>query len=227
MLWYKSWLETRWRFLLGLALLVVVACGIVIGYPQIRQLQALVAAPDVGNGYLARRIRESAELLSTYRGYVWSQAFSQNIRNVVTIFAIVLGAGGLFSRTPGQGTLFTLSMPASRTRVLSTRVLVGLGELLVLAFAPSLVLLLMSAGVNQSYPVLDAMVHGLCLFVAAATFFSVAAFLSTHFDDLWRPLVGAFAAVTIVGVGFSEPVVGAAVSRYGIFNIMSGEDWFR
>ena len=26
MLWYKSWLETRWRFVIGLVLLILSAC---------------------------------------------------------------------------------------------------------------------------------------------------------------------------------------------------------
>ena len=30
MLWYKSWLETRWRFLIGLVLLMLSACGTVL-----------------------------------------------------------------------------------------------------------------------------------------------------------------------------------------------------
>ena len=34
MLWYKSWLETRWRFLIGLALLMLSAAGTVLYYPH-------------------------------------------------------------------------------------------------------------------------------------------------------------------------------------------------
>ena len=43
MLWYKSWLETRWRFLIGLALLVLMACAKVFGYPAASS--ALVHSP--------------------------------------------------------------------------------------------------------------------------------------------------------------------------------------
>ena len=38
MLWYKSWLETRWRFLIGLVLLVCSAMFIVLAYPRLIQL---------------------------------------------------------------------------------------------------------------------------------------------------------------------------------------------
>ena len=39
MLWYKSWLETRWRFLIGLGLLLLSAGGIVYVYPQVVKLR--------------------------------------------------------------------------------------------------------------------------------------------------------------------------------------------
>src|SRR5260370_15354436 len=35
MLWYKSWLETRWRFLIGLVLLLFSALSTVFTYPQV------------------------------------------------------------------------------------------------------------------------------------------------------------------------------------------------
>ena len=46
MLWYKSWLETRWRFLIGLALLILMACGAVFGYPAVQELMPMAAQSD-------------------------------------------------------------------------------------------------------------------------------------------------------------------------------------
>ena len=58
MLWYKSWLETRWRFLIGLALLILSACGTVLTYPQVVQLLPLAPQVDVG-GEIGRRVAEA------------------------------------------------------------------------------------------------------------------------------------------------------------------------
>ncbi len=44
MLWYKSWLETRWRFVIGLVLLMLSACGTVLAYPAGGQAAAAGAA---------------------------------------------------------------------------------------------------------------------------------------------------------------------------------------
>ena len=35
MLWQKMWLETRWRFLIGLALMACSAGGVVFTYPHV------------------------------------------------------------------------------------------------------------------------------------------------------------------------------------------------
>ncbi len=77
MLWYKTWLETRWRFLIGLGLLICSAAGAVFTYPEVQKLLAHV--PTNVGGMLGDRIREAAALSSSYRGYVWSQWFRQNL----------------------------------------------------------------------------------------------------------------------------------------------------
>ncbi len=42
MLWYKSWLETRWRFIIGLVVLMCSAAGTVLAYPKVIKLMPLV-----------------------------------------------------------------------------------------------------------------------------------------------------------------------------------------
>ena len=54
MLWYKSWLETRWRFVIGLALLMLSACGTVLDLSASRQAAAAGASIDLG-GEIGRR----------------------------------------------------------------------------------------------------------------------------------------------------------------------------
>ena len=89
MLWYKSWLDTRWRFLIGLTLLMFSAAGVVLAYPRVIKLLPLVPTAD-GGGELGRRIREAAELMRDYRGYVFAQWFRQNLLQMWTIFAVLL-----------------------------------------------------------------------------------------------------------------------------------------
>jgi ABC-2 type transport system permease protein len=223
MLWYKAWLETRWRFLIGLALLVCSAAAVVFAYDKVLMLVPLASNVDI-DGELGRRIREAAELTRTYRGYAWSQWFGESLSNTWTVFAVVLGSGGLLSQSSRGGALFTLSLPVSRGRLVGTRAATALAELFVLAIVPSLLLPLLSPAIGQSYAVGDALIHSVCLFVAGAVFFSLAFLMSTVFGDVWRPLLIALVAAGVLGLVEQLSPGGA---RYGIFHVMSGEAYFR
>jgi ABC-2 type transport system permease protein len=221
MLWYKTWLETRWRFLIGLALLMILAAGHVFEYPAVTKLMPVVTSVDT-SGPLGRLISEAVQVQREYRGYIWWQWYRQNLTQIWTLFAVLLGSGGLLTKASGA-TIFTLSLPISRTRLVTTRAATSLGELFVLALVPSLLIPLLSPGIGQSYPVADALVHSLCVFAAGAVFFSLALLLSTLFPDVWRPLV--IACVIAVLLASAEQVI-TGVSSYGIFHAMAGETYF-
>ena len=141
-----------------------------------------------------------------------------------TLFAVLLGTGGLLAQASGGGTLFTLSLPVSRNRLLGVRAATGLAELLVLAVIPSLVIPACSPSIGQSYGVGDALIHSACVFIAGSVFFSLAFLLSTVFSDVWRPaLIALFVAMVL---GLLEQVF-RDLSRYSVFVVMSAEVYFR
>ena len=219
MLWRKAWLETRWRFLIGFGLLLCSAAATVFTFPQVQRLLPHLSTDIPGE--LGRRIRESVVLTREYRGFVWLQWYRQNATQMATLFAALLGTAGVLSQT--RGGLFTLSLPVSRDRLLGVRAATGLSELSVLAFVPTLVIPLLSPAIGESYSLGSALVHGICLFVVAAMFYSLAFFLSTVFDDPWRPLL------TALGIAFALALAERllAIPGFGVFRIMSGEDYFR
>jgi hypothetical protein len=220
MLWYKSWLETRWRFGIGLAVLMIAACGIVVYYPTVVKLIPLADAVDAG-GSLGQLIRENARLAREFRGYVWSQWTRQTLPQLATLFAALLGSGGLLSQST-RGTLFALSMPASRARILGVRAGTGLAELFSMAVLPFLLVSLFAPAVGQRYGLGDAIVHALCVFFAMAAIFSFAFLLSSAFNELTRPLLITCAVAVVLSL--SEQAFGF---RYGIYRLMSGESYFR
>lgn len=223
MLWYKAWLETRWRFAIGLALLLVVACGTVFDYPAVARLMPAVPRIDT-SGPMGQILSRAIEVQRDYRGFIWWQWFRQNLLQLWTFFAILLGSGGLFSKASDGATLFTLSIPVSRNRLLGVRAAAGLLESFALAFLPSLVVPLLSPAIGQRYPVGDVLVHGACVFAAGSVFFGLAFLLTTVFSDLWRPLLITCAAAVVIGV--CEPFL-LSEPYYGVFGAMSGELYFR
>jgi hypothetical protein len=176
-----------------------------------------------GNGEIGRRIREAVEVQRTWPGFIWSQAFAQNLTNITTLFAILLGTGGLLSAS-SRSSLFTLSMPITGSRIVWTRIATGLAELLILALAGSFAISIFSATVGESFTITDALGHAVCLWAACAVFFALSGLLSTIFTDFWTPLVVALLAALALG---GLELASRGLGGYGLFYLMSGEGWFR
>jgi ABC-2 type transport system permease protein len=220
MLWYKAWLETRWRFAIGLGVLMLSACAVVLGYPEVLKTVSQLPQAD---GDLGRRIAESAALVRDYRSYIWTQWIRQSMRELWALFAVVLGTGGLLAQASRGGALFTLSLPVSRGRLLGVRAATALAELLVLALVPSLIIPLLSPAVSQTYSLGDAIVYGTCLFIAGSVLFSFAFLLSTVFSDVWRPPL--IALCIVIGIRLLEQAIG--LGNVSLLAFMTAESYFR
>ena len=217
MLWHKAWVDTRWRFLLVLGLLLVFACGSSLTFPRVRDFLASIEVPVVADEEAAAALRESLELTRTFRGYAWSQWFSQNFPVLLTIMGALLGSGSPLVKG-GSGALFSLALPVSRGRWIGTRAGTALGELFVLALAPSLVFAALAPVVGEQFAVTEAMAYGLSAFAGGTLFLGLAVFLSTLFNDVWRPLL--LTCIGALAIGVIVP------HDYGLFRAMGGESYF-
>jgi hypothetical protein len=217
MLWHKAWVDTRWRFLLGLALLLVFACGSSLTFPRVRDFLASIQLPVVTDEEAAAAFRESLELTRTFRGYAWSQWFAQNFPVLLTIMAALLGSGSSLVKG-GSGALFSLALPVSRGRWISSRAGTALAELSVLALAPSLAFAALAPVIGEQFAATEAMAYGLSAFAGASLFLGVAVFLSTLFNDVWRPLL--LTCVGAIAIGVIVP------HDHGLFRAMGGQSYF-
>jgi hypothetical protein len=220
MLWHKAWLETRARFLAGLCLLTLLAMGTVVGYPMVARSLPQADLPQV-EGALGRAVRESLELARTFRGYAYSNAFSDNLSQLGTLFAVLLAIGAL--RPDAPGTLFTLALPVSRRQILTTRALSGLSELLAITLVPSLTIAILAPAIGEQFGLVSALAHALCLFIGTSVFFCLTFWLSTQFTDNWRP--GLIACGIAVGFALCEAALSESIP-YGPFWLIRGDSYF-
>jgi hypothetical protein len=109
-------------------------------------------------------------------------------------------------------------LPVSRGRWIGTRSQIALAELFVLALVPSLAFALLAPVVGEQFAVTEAIVYGLSAFVGASLFVCLAVFLSTLFNDVWRPLL--LTCVGAIAIGVLLPY------DYGLFHAMGGGTYF-
>jgi ABC-type transport system involved in multi-copper enzyme maturation permease subunit len=222
MLWHKAWLETRWRFITALLILTVMAGAKVYEYVVTLRMMPLAESVVSGdNTPLGAAIREAVAVQREFRGFIWYNAFRDNLTQMGVLFAVLLGCGGLLSEAKKGSALFTLSLPITRRELLKVRTVTGVTQCLAITMIPPLVLPILAPAIGQQFSVIDALAHGLCLFFVAALFFSLASFLSTMFADIWRPLlIALFLACMAAVVQFVAP-------EFGLFRVMSGETYFK
>lgn len=171
MLWQKAWLETRVRLLFGICMYAAMLAGISFLKPP--PSSPLAAMPP-------------SEQVKALVGFGFATL-------AVAITAVMLAGAGIatqsaFQQTKGLhgSTLFTLSLPVSRLRLLSVRAGLGWLELTGFTFA-------FSAGMWAALPPLRATVlpgellrYAVTLVVCSAGLYSIPVVLATFLDDLWR-----------------------------------------
>ena len=228
MLWHKAWLETRWRFISALVILTMMAGSNVFDYLGDA---AAAAEPERDDRFAGRgsercsagMIRDAIEVQKDFRGFIWYQAFRQNLTQMGVFFAILLGCGGLLTESSKGSALFTLSLPVTRRQLLGARTGTGLAQLLRdrdgAAARRSRSWRRRSASSSAS----STRSRTACASSSSrAVFFSLASFLSTLFADIWRPLL--IADRHRVRDRASRQF---AVPQLGIFSVMNGETYFR
>ena len=223
MLFHKAWLETRGRFIAALVILTVLAGAKVYEYVATQRMMPLAeeVISRADNSPLGAAIRDAVAVQREFRGFIWYNGFRDNLTQLGVLFAVLLGCGGLMAEARKGSALFTLSLPVTRAQLLGARVGTGLAQCFAIAMIPPLAIPLFAPAIGQSFSVLDALAHGLCLFFGGALFFSLASFLSTLFGDTWRPLlIAIFIACLAAVVQFIAPDM-------GLFKVMSGESYFR
>jgi hypothetical protein len=221
MLWYKAWLDTRWRFLVGLALLVCTAVANALTYPLAQAIIAEAVRNSSTNGPLAGELDWSYQLAGTFRGYVWAQFVHENLYYLWTLFAVLLAADGPLSQRTGA--IFTLSLPVSRRRLCAVRAGADLGELALLSLLPLLAISLAAPLVGHSYPLADALMHGFHMWAGGTFFYCLTLLLAAFFEDRWRPILITLAVV--VGVGVGREFMPLLVA-FGPAGVMTGQSYF-
>lgn len=205
-LWYKAWLDTRWRFAIGLtalscmALLVVMTSSRLIGLPPDRWRASIALA----------RVLDSA----------W---FGQALPQLWCLFAILLGSGGLLSQAARGGAMFMLSLPATRTQLVVTRTTLVVLELYLLALLPSLTITLWAPLVGASYASIDVLVAAFCLVVGGTIFFAVPFFLSSLVEQPWVPVAVMLSTALVISVVRQlDPDLG----RFTLAPVLTAREYF-
>src|SRR6266446_8321809 len=175
MLFYKAWLESRSRFLVGVAAVI----GVCVLYIRVR----LILVPDwiaeLQNPKWSGRPTWLFLGVNDLIFYAWHFLFENKLQQVWVLFAILLSFGGLV-REKEQGTsAFSLSLPVSRNRWLIDRMLVATAESFVLGLVAALAVLLASWSIHQPYPLCQLIAHCLLIVTAGVVFLALGAVFST------------------------------------------------
>jgi ABC-2 type transport system permease protein len=177
MLWYKAWRESRMRFLLSAAIIVVMCLVYTLFHARLY--------PGVVHDHPSVR---------TYTQYIHWTIFGGVTRGLLQLSCLVLGLGGL-QRDRKQNTLgFTLALPVSRGSLVASRVAMGLVQVLALSAVPSLVVTAASHLAGDQIPLYYAL-RFIPLWAAGGIFtFAVSFLASVLFSSEYVSLVTAYVA---------------------------------
>jgi ABC-type transport system involved in multi-copper enzyme maturation permease subunit len=197
MIWYKAWLESRWRFLICMGLIgSIVAADI---------FQAHLNMPRMG--------MQPGE----FGKYVWKIYFTR-FQLLWILSVLVLSMGGLV-RERSAGTVdFSLSLPVSRRRWLAVRGAMAVSQATVLVLVPVLVVPLAARTIGLSYSPLDAAKFSLLVLLTGLFMLTIGILYSCLFAGEYTAV-----ALGITTVFALTVLVNPLAGRYPFLSLSSGE----
>ena len=129
MLFYKSWKEIQTRLAVSVVAMILY-CAFAVRFP------------------LPNAHADNAE----FQRWISDEVLANTGKIVFLLGVIFFALGGLLRERERNSAIFTLVLPVSRTELIWTEIVTGIGAMAVLAFLPVLLLPAFSALVHHSYP---------------------------------------------------------------------------
>jgi hypothetical protein len=221
-LFYKAWLETRTRFIVGSIALCGFSIFLIWHYPpQMERLATwALAHPAVHRPWWFDRETHN------YAFYVWHRQYGGLARDAWMFSAALFAVGGLTQESAKGSAAFSLSLPVKRTRFTIAYSVVACAELLMFALSPAVIIPAVSPFVGGSYSVSEALSRGLILFIGGSVIFGFTLFVASLVTSPSVPVIVGIASVIVLGTVVSpyddprsEPALFDAID---IFRLMSG-----
>jgi ABC-type transport system involved in multi-copper enzyme maturation permease subunit len=213
MLRYKSFLDTRLWFLLGILALSAQVVALYMSYP-------MDPATSYPNGALGVTTAEMTRLRTgDFRSYIWLRWFSTTMLLMWPVFAIRLAGTGL---EESGGREYLLSLPATRRNIAIARLSLSAAQIAAITIVPSLLVCAMAPLQGQRYPISDALAHSFILMVGGLGLFGLTMFLRAITKDV-AAYVMMGGLIFLVGL-FTFLVQG--FTPYSFFRVMNGADYF-
>jgi hypothetical protein len=202
MLWYKAWRESRVRFLTCAAAMALICASFVFFHR------------DASSGM-------SDEPLS-YPAYLWRITYKGYLRELFLFITIFMGLGGLTRERDLRTVGFTLALPVSRIRLVGTRAVMGVIEVVLLATVPALLLPALSPLVHQAYPTSQAWGFAMLWATVGALTYSIGLLASVLFGgEFTAPVAACFG---LFGYSILADMSLARPYLTDIHDVMSGID---
>jgi len=203
MLVHKAWLETRGRFWAALAVLVGIS------------LYGILQAPNIIHAREQLRPEEHV----SYARYIWILLYSGYLQALWILSGVILSCGGLWREKFSGSAGFTLALPVSRRCHVLIRTAVGVVELIILAFIPSLLIGELSPLCGYAYPLQQASNFSCLMIGGGLTFYSWGLLLSHLMQgEFTTPTLG-IGFCLVLFILFKLPHLHA----YSPFDLMSGK----
>jgi len=204
MLIYKAWLETRWRFLAGLTLLIAIS------------IYAVFRASDI----IPAREQFDYEHLS-YAKYLWILLYKGYLQSLWILSAVMLGLGGLWFEKSAGVAGFTLSLPVTRRQLVLTRAIVGAVEIFILAVIPSILIWAISPLAGYSFSLYEAIIHSVLMVGGGLIFYGWGLLLSHLMQNEFSAATLALSICLVLYIAFNV----LRVETYNPFDLMSGKHY--
>lgn len=197
MLWYKAWRETRGRFFLCLAIMLLPVYNFLVWKKFL----------------LPGEIDDRSFYLKTLFGYHIGAA-------LIWIFsAILLGLGGLARERAIGSSSLTLTLPVSRTYVVCVRVAVGMCQAITLAIVPWFSYFCISSFRRTPFSMRQAAGCLLILLCGGMVYFAASILISSIVEGEYTAAAAAYGVVILAAV-LSENI--AMLKGMGPLDLVTG-----
>ncbi len=226
-IYYKEWLESKWRLIAG----ILVFCGLslmnVILYPWLKtmmtpEMQALLEAL-MKNFPIS--IPEGAFSVLDWNTYLFSSWISKTLYQSMTVFILII-ATPLLASEESRGTLeFLLAKPVSTLQIISAKYLVNILEMILVVLASTFILYPASLIAKESFNLTIFIKGVIQAFPGYILLFSLAFLISALFKDSIKALAFSAVAFFILSIpSFIPDFRHLSIYRFmqGI-NILKGE----